>query len=134
MNFDFTEEQQMFADSVRRFARAELADGALERAHIAGNSWDVARKIAQAGLLGITLKSEDGGLGGSLMDAVIAIQETALVCPKSADIVQAGNFRPIRPEGEMAAESAPRRDADQPRHDGARCRLGDDGIAHQRAA
>lgn len=102
MNFDFTEEQQMFADSVRRFARAELADGALERAHTAGNSWDVARKIAQAGLLGITLKSEDGGLGGSLMDAVIAIQETALVCPKSADIVQAGNFGPIRTFAEYA--------------------------------
>jgi alkylation response protein AidB-like acyl-CoA dehydrogenase len=102
MNFDFTEEQQMFAESVRRFARTELADGALERAHTAGNSWDVAKKIAQAGLLGITLKPEDGGLGGSLMDAVIAIQETALVCPKSADIVQAGNFGPIRTFAEYA--------------------------------
>ncbi|XQU67398.1 Acyl-CoA dehydrogenase [Cupriavidus sp. H18C1] len=30
------------------------------------------------------------------MHAVIAIQEIALVCPKSADIVQAGNFGPIR--------------------------------------
>src|SRR5262245_1162452 len=30
------------------------------------------------------------------MDAVIAIQEIALVCPRSADIVQAGNFSAIR--------------------------------------
>jgi len=102
MNFDLTEEQQMFAESVRRFARAELADGALERAHIPGNSWDVSKKIARAGLFGITLKPEDGGLGGSLMDAVIAIQEVALVCPKSADLVQAGNFGPIRTFAEYA--------------------------------
>ena len=96
MNFNLTEEQQMFADSVRRFAQAELADGALERAHAAGFPWDAASKISQAGLLGITLKEEDGGLGGSLMDAIIAIQEIALICPKSADIIQAGNFGPIR--------------------------------------
>jgi len=29
-------------------------------------------------------------------DAVIAIQAVAEVCPKSADVVQAGNFGPIR--------------------------------------
>ncbi len=33
MNFDFTEEQTLFAKSVRRFAQAELAVGALTRAH-----------------------------------------------------------------------------------------------------
>ena len=30
------------------------------------------------------------------MHAVLAIQQVALVCPKSADIVQAGNFGPVR--------------------------------------
>jgi alkylation response protein AidB-like acyl-CoA dehydrogenase len=37
------------------------------------------------------------------MDAVIAIQEIALACPKSADIVQAGNFGPIRTFAEYAS-------------------------------
>src|SRR3546814_855256 len=46
--------------------------------------------------MGIAMKPEDGGQGGTLMDAVIAIQETALICPKSADVLQAGNFGPIR--------------------------------------
>ncbi len=36
------------------------------------------------------------------MDAILAIQEVALVCPKSADIVQAGNFGPIRTFAEYA--------------------------------
>ena len=32
MNFDFTDDQKIFADSVRRFAIDNLQDGALERA------------------------------------------------------------------------------------------------------
>lgn len=96
MDFNLTDEQKIFADSVRRFAVENLQDGALERAHSSEFPWEVAQMIAENGLLGITLKPEDGGLGGTLMDAVIAIEQVALVCPKSADIVQAGNFGPIR--------------------------------------
>jgi alkylation response protein AidB-like acyl-CoA dehydrogenase len=33
MNFDFTEEQKLFAESVRGFAQAHLAKDALKRAH-----------------------------------------------------------------------------------------------------
>jgi alkylation response protein AidB-like acyl-CoA dehydrogenase len=96
MNFQLTEEQRSFGDSVRRFAQDKLADGALARAHDPGYPWPVARMLAEQGLLGITAPESDGGIGGSLMDAVIAIQELALVCPKSADVVQAGSFGPIR--------------------------------------
>jgi len=96
MDFALTEEQNAFADAVGRFARETLADGALARAHRAGFDFDVARQLAEQGLLGITMNEEDGGQGGTLMDAVIAIQEVAQVCPKSADIIQAGNFGPIR--------------------------------------
>ncbi|SPA02237.1 Acyl-CoA dehydrogenase [Cupriavidus taiwanensis] len=59
--------------------------------------------LAEQGLLGIAFPEEDGGQGGTLMHAVIAIQEVALVCPKSADIVQAGNFGPIRTFVEYAS-------------------------------
>lgn len=96
MNFELSEEHQAFAESVRRFAQDRLAAGALERAHSAQYPWDAARMLAEQGLLGIAFAEEDGGQGGTLMHAVIAIQEVALVCPKSADIVQAGNFGPIR--------------------------------------
>ena len=96
MNFALGEEQAAFAESVRRFARAELAPGALERAHSAKYPWDAARRIAEQGLMGIAFPEADGGAGGTLMDAVIAIQEVARACPRSADIVQAGNFGPIR--------------------------------------
>lgn len=96
MDFRFTEQQEMFRDSVLAFARKELADGALERAHSAQFPHDVAKKMSDAGLLGITIPEADGGSGGTLMDAVIAIETIATVCPRSADVIQEGNFGAIR--------------------------------------
>ena len=103
MDFRLSEEQRAFQDSVRRFAQRELAAGILERAHSSEYPWEVAQKIAAQGLMGIAFPEADGGMGGTLMDAVIAIQEVALVCPRSADIVQAGNFGPIRTFVEYAS-------------------------------
>ena len=102
MTAALTQDQIELADSVRRFAEGTLADGALARAHAPGYPWDVAQRLAEMGMLGITLPPEDGGIGGTLMDAVITIQELAMVCPKSADVVQAGNFGPIRTFAEYA--------------------------------
>jgi alkylation response protein AidB-like acyl-CoA dehydrogenase len=96
MNFRLTEEQQAFRDSVRRFAEKELAPGARERAHAPEYPWDAAKKMAAQGLLGITIPEADGGQGGTLIDAVLAIEAIAASCPRSADVVQAGNFGPIR--------------------------------------
>jgi len=102
MQFNFTEEQQAFADSVRRFALAHLEKGALERAHDPRYPFDVAKLISAQGLMGITVPEADGGQGGTLMDAVIAIEQVAAVCPRSSDVVQFGNFGPIRTFAEYA--------------------------------
>lgn len=109
MDFQLNDEQRAFADAVGRFARDTLAEGALRRAHEPGFAFDVAKLMAEQGLLGITMDEEDGGQGGTLMDAVIAIQEVALVCPKSADVLQAGNFGPIRTFVEYASAEQKRR-------------------------
>lgn len=109
MNSELTEEQQSFADSVRRFAEAHLADGALARAHDPRFPFDVAQLVAKQGLLGIAFSEEDGGQGGTLMDSVIAIEQVAAVCPRSADVIQAGNFGPIRTFVEYASAEQKRR-------------------------
>ena len=103
MNFTLSEEHQAFANSVSRFAKDKLTAGALARAHSPNHPWEVAQLMAQQGLLGIAFNEADGGQGGSLMHAVLAIQEVALVCPKSADVVQSGNFGPIRTFVEYAS-------------------------------
>jgi alkylation response protein AidB-like acyl-CoA dehydrogenase len=102
MNFAFTEEQTLFADSVRKFAQAHLAQDALTRAHDPRFPFATAQLLAEQGLMGITIPEADGGQGGTLMDAVIAIEQIATVCPRSADVVQAGNFGPIRTFSEYA--------------------------------
>jgi alkylation response protein AidB-like acyl-CoA dehydrogenase len=96
MDFKFTPEQEQFRDAVRGFADRHLRDGALKRAHQEEHPWDVGKLMAEQGLMGITMKEEDGGQGGSLMDAIIAIETIASVCPRSADVIQAGNFGPVR--------------------------------------
>jgi len=96
MDFRFTPEQEQFRESVRRFAEKHLATGARARAHSPEYPWDVAKLMAAQGLLGITIAEADGGQGGQLIDAVMAIETVASVCPRSGDVVQAGNFGPIR--------------------------------------
>jgi alkylation response protein AidB-like acyl-CoA dehydrogenase len=96
MDFTLSEEQRLFRDSVRGFAKKHLAAGALARAHDPAHPFDVARLMAKQDLLGITLAEADGGQGGTLLDAVLAIEAVASVCPRSADVVQAGNFGPVR--------------------------------------
>ncbi len=102
MTSGLTPEQTELAHAVSRFAEGELANGALDRAHSRDYPWDLAAQLSDMGMLGITIPEADGGLGGTLMDAVITIQELAMVCPKSADVVQAGNFGPIRTFAEFA--------------------------------
>jgi alkylation response protein AidB-like acyl-CoA dehydrogenase len=96
MDFHLSTEQTQFRDSVRRLAAKHLAPGALERAHAPQYPWDVAKLMAANGLLGIPMAEADGGQGGTLLDAVLAIEAVAESCPRSADVVQAGNFGPIR--------------------------------------
>jgi alkylation response protein AidB-like acyl-CoA dehydrogenase len=105
MDFRLKPEQQQFRDAVLRFAKKELAEKAVERAHASGYPWDVAKLMAKQGLLGITIPEADGGQGGTLLDAVIAIETVASVCPRSADVVQAGNFGPIRVLAEYGSAS-----------------------------
>ena len=104
MNFDFNDEQKLFADSVRRFALAHLEKEALKRAHDPRFPFDVAKLMSAQGLMGITIPDADNGQGGTLMDAVIAIEQVAAVCPRSADVVQFGNFGPIRTFAEYGSE------------------------------
>lgn len=96
MDFSLSEKAQAFHDRVRSFAKGELAEGALVRAHSEDFPNEVLKLLVENGLIGITIPSEDGGHGGTLMEAVLAITAIAECCPRSADVIQAGNFGPIR--------------------------------------
>ncbi len=102
MDFSLCATDRAFQESVRGFARRNLAPGAVGRAHDPRFPFDVARAMAEAGLIGLMLPQADGGGGGSLLQAVVAMQEIALACPRSADVFQAGNFGAFRTLAEYA--------------------------------
>ena len=109
MDFALTEPQRLFCDSIATFARKELAAGALARAHAPGFPREVAKRMAGAGLLGITIPEADGGSGGTLMDAVLAIEQVARCCPRSADAIAEGNFGAIRVLAHFGTDDQKRR-------------------------
>jgi alkylation response protein AidB-like acyl-CoA dehydrogenase len=102
MAYELTNEQEIFVRSVRGLAERHLRKDALKRAHDPAFPFDVAQLLAGNGLMGITLPEKDGGQGGTPFDAILAIDQIAQVCPRSADVIQAGNFGPIRTFAEFA--------------------------------
>ncbi|SCU76864.1 hypothetical protein CNECB9_3480021 [Cupriavidus necator] len=143
MNFELSEEHQAFAESVRRFAQDKLAPGALARAHSAQYPWDAAQMLAEQGLLGIAFPEEDGGQGGTLMHAVIAIQEVAFGVPQERGYRAGGQFRTYPhlcgichggAEGPLPARPAGGQEAHCARHDRTGSRLGRHGTEDLGAA
>ena len=94
MDFQLTEEQRILKESVRKLAERHFAEKAFTWED--EYPWENAKILADNGLMGVRIPVEDGGQGGTLMDAVIAIMEIAKVCPQTADVFQAGNFGAIQ--------------------------------------
>ena len=91
MNFDYSEEQQLLADSIRRFVAKDYDFEARKKivASKDGASEAVWKTFAEMGLLGIPFAPEHGGFGGGatdLMSAMEAIGEGLVVEPFLATV------------------------------------------------
>jgi alkylation response protein AidB-like acyl-CoA dehydrogenase len=69
MNFDYNEEQQLLADSVRRYL-GKAYDFESRRKIVAGEGWsaEVWAQFAEMGLTGLVVPAEQGGFGGGAVD------------------------------------------------------------------
>jgi len=91
MNFDYSEEQQLLADSVRRFLEKSY-DFETRKKIIAGEGWSpkVWATFAEMGLTGLPVPAEQGGFGGGaidLMGVMEAFGEALVVEPYLASAV-----------------------------------------------
>jgi alkylation response protein AidB-like acyl-CoA dehydrogenase len=86
-----SEDERMFADAVRGFARLEVAP--LVRRMDEEQHMDAAlvEKMFALGLMGIEIPEEYGGSGGSFFDAVLAVEFLSAVDPAVALLVDVQN-------------------------------------------
>jgi len=86
-----SEDEWLFADAVRAFARLEVAP--LVRLMDEAQQMDAAliEKMFALGLMGIEIPEEYGGSGGSFFDAVLAVELLSAVDPAVALLVDVQN-------------------------------------------
>src|SRR5918996_1903214 len=97
MNFDYSEEQQLLADTLKRFLTTNYALDARAKiiASEVGYSAEVWAAFAEMGLLGLLFDTAYGGFGGSAVDVMIiieAIGEGLVVEPYLATVGLGGQF------------------------------------------
>ncbi len=79
MDFDFTEEQMMFRNSVRSFANKEIAPLVEEYEKRQEFPIELFRKMGALGYLCVTFPPEYGGAGAGLVDECILVEELARI-------------------------------------------------------
>jgi pimeloyl-CoA dehydrogenase small subunit len=97
MNFDYSEEQQLLADTLKRYLTTNYALDSRAKiiASEAGYSAEVWAALAEMGLLGVPFDTEYGGFGGSAIDAMVimeAIGEGLVVEPYLTTVGLGGQF------------------------------------------
>jgi alkylation response protein AidB-like acyl-CoA dehydrogenase len=75
MNFDLTDEQRLLRDTVRDFARQEVAPVAEELDRTKSFPYEIVAKLGGLGLMGIPFPQEYGGGGADTLSYVLAVEE-----------------------------------------------------------
>ncbi len=113
MNFDYSEEQRLLADSVQRFVANDYGFEARKRfiASPEGHSPEAWRAMAQMGLLALPLPAEAGGFGGGAVDLMAvmdAFGHALVVEPYLATIGLGAQFIARGANAAMKDEMLPR--------------------------
>ena len=92
MNFDLSEDQQMFAETALQFAQAELAPNAAQwdAEHIFPK--DVIAKAGELGFCGLYSPEEAGGLGLSRLDSSIIFEQLSMGCTATTAMMTIHNM------------------------------------------
>jgi alkylation response protein AidB-like acyl-CoA dehydrogenase len=91
VNFELTEDQKGIRDTVREFARTQIAPGVADREKSGTFPKEVVAKLGEMGILGMMVPEEYGGAGADVLSYVLAIEEIARVDASTAVIVSVTN-------------------------------------------
>ncbi len=79
MNFELSDEQRLLRDTVREFARGEVAPVAGELDRTKAFPYEIVAKMGGLGLMGIPFPQEYGGGGADTLAYALAVEELARV-------------------------------------------------------
>jgi len=86
-----SDEEALFRDTVRRFARERIAPLIHEMDEAAVFNRGLLREVFDLGLMGIEIPEEYGGQGGNFFQCVLAIEEISAVDPSAGVVVDVQN-------------------------------------------
>ncbi len=86
-----TDEERMFQNTVRKFARERIAPHVREMDEAGVFRKDLIKEFFNLGLMAIDVPEEYGGQGGYFFQSILAIEELAKVDPSAAVIVDVQN-------------------------------------------
>src|SRR2546428_9166695 len=101
MDFDFSEEQYALRDLARELFQRESPPSRVRSLWSEDEPRDdkVWRTIAEAGLLGITVPEEFGGLGGDEVDLALVLEEAGRACLPEPLVETVGIAGPLIAQG-----------------------------------
>jgi alkylation response protein AidB-like acyl-CoA dehydrogenase len=91
MNFDLTEEQILWRDTVHDFVAKEVKPKGKQVDETSQFNWDATHKMGPLGLLGLNVPEEYGGAGVDAVSAAIAIEQLGWGCGSTALAIAAHN-------------------------------------------
>jgi len=104
-----SEDERMFQQSVRQFAREQIAPHVRAMDEAAHFKPGILKQFFELGLMAIEIPEEYGGQGGTFFQAVLAIEELAAVDPAAAVIVDVQNTLVINALLRWASDDQKRR-------------------------
>ncbi len=107
--FELTETQKMIRDTVRDFARKNLAPRAEELDRTGEFPMKNFKEMAELGLTGIPVPEEYGGAGADILSQILAIEEIAKACGSTALTLAAHTSLGTMPIVEFGSEDQKRR-------------------------
>jgi short-chain 2-methylacyl-CoA dehydrogenase len=90
VDFRLTEEQEALRDSVREFAREQVAPVIADYYEHKTFPYDLVRQMGKMGLFGLPFPEEYGGMGGDYFALCLALEELARVDSSVAVTLEAG--------------------------------------------
>ncbi|MFO7871155.1 MAG: acyl-CoA dehydrogenase family protein [Kiritimatiellia bacterium] len=80
MDYGLTEEQEMIRDLCRQIAEEKIKPVREHYDETGEFPWDIVKIFAESDLFGVSIDEKYGGMGGGVMETVVAVEELSKVC------------------------------------------------------